>query len=398
MQIIKYIFRGFIHYVYLIFKMLDFKDVGFMWLIILGFIICAIINKNLRETIKPLLKSLLNVIKTLPGIIFLLLFSTYHIYMILIFEDNINITLLILSTYLLFQTYFNVNINLIVSSNKSIWSMIEKISLPIILLFLQQIILMVETNNFINIKFAFYSLLIIPLFAVLFFVLKHYVIYDDFYKRNKGNIILNAFQFLKIFNESLIICGNYKDNTVLLHEYVKNNPKMNYDEFMSAIKEEFPIIIKKYHNDKIKKRNNIKINKSKMFIFFNYVWIINIIILIISVLLKRFLNTNYESYYYFALAVTYIYFWYDLMRLKEIENQYDFVIYLLIFSILIIFMIIYSNSLKQFRITELGFSIPIFIFFRIYTYNKSPIYFLSLPSLSEKIFLGLNPNDYKKKK
>ena len=84
------------------------------------------------------------------------------------------------------------------------------------------------------------------------------------------------------------------------------------------------------------------------------------------------------------------------MKIKKIENQFDFVMYMSIYVILIIFLLIYNYSLNNDRLTELGFLVPIFLILRIYTLNKKFSDLLMLPFLSENNFFGLNPTDYKK--
>ena len=129
---------------------------------------------------------------------------------------------------------------------------------------------------------------------------------------------------------------------------------------------------------------------------FHYIWIFNILVVIYYIVKIRFFELNPSFEYYIILAILYIYLWYDMMKIKEIKNQYDFCIYSFIYILTIIFILKYSISLVQFRLSEIGFVIPLFIFFRYISYNKNPINFLSLPFLSEENFFGLDPKNYKK--
>lgn len=399
-EFLIYIFKGLLHYFNLLFGMLDFKDLGFMWFIMLILVLCIIISKEVRSAINGLIKSFVNVIKTLPGLVFFILFIGYYSYVAIFFEEKITLILLIFSLYLFIQTYINVNMDLLAESENSIVQTIKNFSIPVILLCVQQIALMLENNNFDNLKVVLLSLMIIPIFLVLFIIIKHYCTYDDFYKRYKKYIKIDDFSFFKIYNESLILCKKYKTNNILLAEFIKDNQYLSYQEMQKKINEIFPKVISIYERNNKKELKNKKIVKkqSKLFITFNNIWIINIICLIICVLLKRFLNINYNFCYYWIYAILIIYFWYDLMKLKGISNQFDFVIYMVIYIVFICLLVMYSNSLTQFRITELGFIIPIFIYIRYKTFYKRNLYFLSLPFLSEKNFFGLNPSDYNTKK
>ncbi len=69
-EFIKYIIEGTLHYINLIFGLLDFKDLGFMWIIIIGLIITFFVSENFRKNVIGLVHSSLNVIKTLPGFLF----------------------------------------------------------------------------------------------------------------------------------------------------------------------------------------------------------------------------------------------------------------------------------------------------------------------------------------
>ena len=63
------------------------------------------------------------------------------------------------------------------------------------LLCIQQISMMFENGIFNNLNYVFLSLIIIPIFAILFFVMKHYCIYNDFYARYKKYIDMDDYDF-----------------------------------------------------------------------------------------------------------------------------------------------------------------------------------------------------------
>lgn len=393
----EYIFKGILHYINLMFGLLDFKDLGFMWIIIVGLIIAFFVSKDVRKGILGLINSSLNVIKTLPGFLFFILFLGYYIYIAIFFEEKITFIVLILSIYLFMQNFFKTNLNLLLESENSIFDSIKEISFPVILLCIQQISTMFENGTFNNLNYVFLSLIIIPIFAILFFIMKHYCIYNDFYARYKKYIDMDDYDFFKIFNDSLIECGTYKENEKVLSKFIIDNRKKSYQEMRNGLRQDIRKI--KSTESKIKKVKvkNTKYKPSKLFVMFNYIWLFNILSVMVSVFLKRYSNIPFGFWHYCSYGVLLIYFWYDLMKLKGIENQYDFIMYMFIYIILIVLLLLYDHSLMNFRLTELGFLIPIFITIRICTYHKEFPNLLTLPFLSKNNFFGLNPEDYKKK-
>ncbi len=396
-EFIKYIIEGMLHYINLIFGLLDFKDLGFMWIIIIGIIIAFFVSKDVRKNVLGLFHPSLNVIKTLPGFLFLILFLGYYIYIAIFFEEKITFIVLILSIYLFVQDFFKTNLNLLLESENSIFDSIKDISFPVILLCFQQISTMFENETFNNLNYVLLSLLIIPIYSILFFAMKHYCIYTDFYARYKKYIDIDDYSFFKIFNDSLIECGTYKENEKVLSKFIMDNRKKSYEEMKVKLNQDIRKIISSEKKPIMKKEKNAKYKPSKLFIIFNYIWLFNIVSILVSVLFKRYLNTPFDFWYYWSFGILLICFWYDLMKLKRIENQYDFVIYMFIYIILIVFLLLYNHTLTTFRLTELGFLIPIFIVIRICTYYKKFPNLLTLPFLSKNNFFGLKPEDYKKK-
>lgn len=394
LNFICYIFRGLIHYTYLLFNMLDFKDYGFMILIVFGIIIIIMINKNVRKSVNRLIISFFNVIKTPPGTILMILFISYYVYIILYFEENISALILLMSIYLLFQSFAINNLNLLADSKKTNLDVIKDFSVPVVLLAFQQFISMLEFNDFTNWKHVIISLIVIPIFSLLFVVLKHFVNFEEFYKANKKYISISGYDFFKLFNYSLIECGNYYYNKILLEKLVKENKNLTFEQSKNKIKEIFPEVITIYNLDNEKAScKHVKCKNGKVFIFFNYIWCIGALYLIVMILFKRFCNINYNFFYYFTYVILLIYFLYDLLRIKRVKNQMDFVIYGFIYIFLIILLIVYAISLNQTRLSEMGFLIPLFIVIRIISYTKNSINFLSLPILSEDNFFGLPPKN-----
>ena len=54
-DIFKYVWQGFLHYINILFGLLDFRDLGFMWIILIGIFIISIFNKKVRNSILGLI-------------------------------------------------------------------------------------------------------------------------------------------------------------------------------------------------------------------------------------------------------------------------------------------------------------------------------------------------------
>ena len=194
MEFIKYIFKGIIHYIGLLFAMLDFKDYGFMYLIIVGMVACFIFNKGIRKSAVSVIKTLFCIAKTIIGLIFIVIFAAYYFYVIIYFEDKINITILVMTVYLLLKSFIDINLNLLSDKKNSTAFTIKEFAIPVILLCIQRILIMIEIDSFENISYVLYSLIIIPVFTIVFSILKHYINFEDFYKNNYND----SLYFLKL--------------------------------------------------------------------------------------------------------------------------------------------------------------------------------------------------------
>lgn len=401
MDFLIYLFKGFMHWLSLILGVLDFKDLGFMWIIIIGILILSICNNSIRIGIFSLLKSLINISKTAVGFIFLLLFIAYYIYVILFFEEKITLVILITSIWLLANDYVKTNMNLLSDSNNNIWDSIKEVSIPVSLLYIQQLIFMFENNNFDNLLLVSLSLVIIPIYSILFFVFKHFVNFEVIYVRYKKYLKFEGFYFMRIFNESLIGSGSYSINKNVLNDFLKDNALLEFDEMKIKLISELPTLINRYKISKKKKtKEKISFNKTKK--IFNIIWLFNIMCLIDVVIGVRFFNKSFSLLYGYCLFILLIYMWIDLMKIKIIENKSDFIVYGIIYIVLIGFIMVYSNSLNGFRLSELGFIIPVLIIIHLYYINKKFPNFITIPDFSENNFFGMTREQYynslKKKK
>lgn len=111
---------------------------------------------------------------------------------------------------------------------------------------------------------------------------------------------------------------------------------------------------------------------------------------------KRFYIGSLDISYYWSIFILNIYFWCDLIKNRDIENQYDFVMYMFINIILIVMIVCYFAGINNTRLSEMLFYIPIFIVVHFKAYNKKFPNILNMPFLTKNNFLGLDPSKYNK--
>lgn len=389
MNFIEYLFKGFMHWLSLLLGMLDFKDIRFMWLVVIGILIVSIFNKDLRKSILEVLKSLFSISKKLIGLLFLILFISYYIYIAIFFEDSISIGLLIVSIWLIGNDFIKTILSLTTDSDIGLLESLKEICIPVLLLYLHQIIIMFESNNFDNVLLVNLSLLVIPIYSIFFFILKHFVCFEDIYKRYESKIKFEGHYFMRIFNESLIESGNYKINRKILEEFLKDNCLLEYKEMKAKLISDLPFLLKKYKEKKLKNnKKKQKTTKPKKVLLL--IWLLNIFCLVDFVLKVRFFDGSFGFLYYVSLFILLIYLWVDFMKIKNIKNQFDFVIYGLIYIVLIIFITWYTYTLNAFRLSELGFIIPILVIIHFRYFKNNFPNFLIMPGISENNFFGMS--------
>lgn len=111
---------------------------------------------------------------------------------------------------------------------------------------------------------------------------------------------------------------------------------------------------------------------------------------------KRFCNVNYDISYYWSMIILNIYLWCDLMKNRDIKNQYDFVMYMIINIIIIVMLIFYFVGLNRNRLSEMLFYIPILLAIHLKVYYKRFSNFMNIPFLTKDNFLGLDSSKYNK--
>ena len=163
---VQYILKGLSHYIYLLFNMLDFKDNGFILIIILGMLLMCIKDKTVYKSIISVLKSIYNISKTKVVFIIVCLVFSYYTYTLIYFESKYNLILVIFTIYLFIQDILKINLILLPESKLKLIDLLKDIATPIIVLFISEFVTMLEEDSFNNINFVFCSLIFIPIFFI----------------------------------------------------------------------------------------------------------------------------------------------------------------------------------------------------------------------------------------
>ena len=394
-EYLKYICKGIIHYFNLLFELFDFIDLGTMYAIIGVILFTIIISVNVRNNILKLVSAGLNIIKTIPGLLFFLLFLLYYGYVFIFFQEKV-VSIILLTIYLFLKTFFKINSDMIKQEKKSTWNTIKDISISVIILCIQQIVFMIENNNFNNIWHILLSLIIIPIFALLFFLNKHFSLFEVFYIRFKKMVDMDDYELNKIYIDTLEKCGSYELTDRILSMFILKNRNLTYNEMKIKLAKELDTLlieVKPKNIIEFKNKNQVSNFVDRRTIIVNYFWLFNIIIFMISIMFKCYSAISLNSVYKISFIVLIIYLWCDLMKWRDIENQYNFAIYLVI-NIFVVFLLCrYSNSINASRLSEVGFMIPIFIWFKFRYFYKVFPSFLNLPYITDNNFFGLKCYD-----
>lgn len=393
---VQYILKGLSHYIYLLFNMLDFKDNGFILIIILGMLLMCIKDKTVYKAIISVLKSIYDISKTKVGFIIVCLVFSYYTYTFIYFESKYNFVLVIFTIYLFMQDIIKINLILLPESKLKLINLLKDIAIPILVLFVSEFVTMVEEGNFNNINYVFYSLIFIPIFIIIIIVFRHFIFCEDTYNIYKKRLRIDDYEFFKIVSIISIKSKNYIITKIVLEEFLNNAYNLSYNEMKIELKRNINNIMKRYkekNNNKIIKQ---KYEKGKLFKIFEFIWNTNVICVIYLAIDKRFYMGNLDISYYWSIFILNIFFWCDLMKNRDIENQYDFVMYMFINIILIVMIACYFVGINNTRLSEMLFYIPIFIAVHFKAYNKKFPNILNMPFLSKNNFFGLDPSKYNK--
>lgn len=255
---------------------------------------------------------------------------------------------------------------------------------------------MLEEDSFNNINFVFCSLIFIPIFFIIIIVFRHFIFCEDTYNIYKKRLKIDDYEFFKIVSIISIKNKNYIITRIVLEEFLNTAYNLSYNEMKIELKRNINNIMKRYkekNNNKIRKQ---RYKKSKLFKIFEFIWSANIICVIYLAIDKRFYIGSLDISYYWSIFILNIYFWCDLMKNRDIENQYDFVMYMFINIILIVMIACYFGGINNTKLSEMLFYIPIFIVVHFKAYNKKFPNILNMPFLTKNDFFGLDPSKYNK--
>ena len=394
---IRYILKGASHYIYLLLNMLDFKDNGFILIIILGMLVMCIKDKTIYKSCISVLKSIYNISKTKVGFIIVFLVFSYYIYTLIYFESKYNFMLIIFTIYLSMQDILKINLILLPESKIKLIDLLKDIAMPILVLFISEFVTMIENANFDNINYVFYSLIFIPIFIIVIIIFRHFIFCEDTYNIYKKRIKIDDYEFFKIVSIISIKSKNYIMTRIVLNEFLNDVDNLNYNEMKVELNRNINDIIKcnkGRNNNKIRKQ---KYKKSRILKIFEVIWMANIICVIYSAINRRFYTESLDISYYWSIFILNIYFWCDLMKNRAIENQCDFVIYMFINIILIVMIACYFIGINNERLSEMLFYIPIFTLIHFKAYNKKFPNILNMLFLTKNNFFGLDSSKYNKK-
>ena len=278
LNVLKYLAKGLLHYINSLFYFIDFYDKSIMILIFVVLLICFIKSFDFRYSIVSFLKTLKNVIKNIAGLILLMIFVLYYIYVLFYFENEISPLLILFTLYLIFKDFIDTNLNLLVNSKKDTIESIKDVSFAVLLIFLQQLSSMAEVNNFNNIKYVLLSLMMIPIYTIIFSIIKMLTTYDAYYRKNKKRINIDDFDFFRLYIYCLFRVNNFK----IVHEHFDNilkNDYRNYMEYKNELRKEIAF-------NNFKEKNYIEKAKIKITSLKNIFWLINILIIIYYIICK----------------------------------------------------------------------------------------------------------------
>ncbi len=238
--------------------MLDFKDNGFILIIIFGMLLMCIKDKTVYKSVISVLKSIYNISKTKVGFIIVCLVSSYYMYTLIYFESKYNLIVFIFTIYLFIQDILKINLILLPESKINLTDLLKDIATPILVLFISEFVTMVEEENFNNITLVFCSLIFIPIFFIIIIVFRHFIFCEDTYNIYKKRIKIDDYEFFKIVSIISIKSKNYRITRIVLEEFLNNTYNLTYNEMKIELKGNINYIIKKY-----KEKSNNKIQKQK---------------------------------------------------------------------------------------------------------------------------------------
>lgn len=388
----QYTFWGCIHIFILAFEFLDYIEQALIGILILFFVIIAMWDREFIKMYLNIGKTFLKMIFSLFGIILLITMASYYCFSIFAFEDNINILILIITLALFCKDLYEFMNNSILDENKKTINSIIEMSESVFILFFYRLLYVIETRNFNELNKVMYSLIFIPIIAIIIIIMKILTTVETITIEHFKTEKLDNIEYLKLFLVVLKKEKSINNTNKIISCFFKSNKMQLYDEAKQGIL--------KCNNDNIQnEKEEIKVQKNKgkkkfkvkSIIFI--IWIISILTTIYSIIAKRFFNFKFDIKYYLSLVVLSIYFIGDIMKIYRIECQYDFIIYFFISIVEYIILLIYYIQIQNGRLSNMLFLVIIYIIVATLFRENKTMKFLDMPFLSEKNFFGLEPKE-----
>ena len=322
--------------------------------------------------------------------------ASYYCFTIFTFEDSINVLIIIITLVLFCKDLFEFMNNSILDENKKTIVSIMEISESVFILFFYRLLYVIELRNFDELNKVILSLIFVPIIAIIIVIMKTLTTVETITVRYSNIEKLEDIEYLKLFLMILVKERSINNTNKIINNFFRDNRQLLYNEAKKKII--------KYESTKTNsKEKNIHFSKGREKRNFNIksisftIWILNILSIIYSIIMKRFFNANFDFGYYFCLTILSIYFISDMMKIYTIECQYDFVIYFVISFVEFIILFIYYNKIQNGRLSNMLFLVIIYVIIAILFRRNKTMRFLEMPFLSEKNFFGLPVKEVHKK-
>lgn len=384
-EILEYIFFGVIHFLVITLEFMDYIENSLIGLLVVFFVGIALWERKFIKMYLDIAKTFIKMILSSFGIILFGVMASYYCFTIIFFEEKISIIFIIITLCLFFKDLFEFMTNSIIDENKKTINSILEICKSIFILIFYRLIYMIELRNFSEFNYLLYSLIFIPVIALVIIMMKILTSVETLTAKFSKYEKLEDIEYLKLFLRTLLKVKSINNTNKIINDFFANNKKKTYKEVL----QQMPIHKDSKKGKRIKEENN-KLNVRSIWFI---IWIANILNAVYIVIEKRFLNSNFSFSYYWTLFILSIYFIADLMKMYKIKCQYDFIIYLVIAIVEYLILIIYYFQIQDGRLSNMLFLVAVYIVFALLFRKNKRISFLNMPAISKENFFGLPPKD-----
>lgn len=356
--ILEYIFFGVIHFLVITLEFMDYIENSLIGLLVVFFVGIALWERKFIKMYIDIAKTFIKMIFSSFGIILFGVMVSYYCFTIIAFEEKISIIFIIITLCLFFKDLFEFMTNSIIDENKKTINSILEICKSIFILIFYRLIYMIELRNFSEFNYLLYSLIFIPVIALIIIMMKILTTVEILTTRFSKNEKLEDIEYLKLFLRTLLKVKSINNTYKIINDFFVNNKKKTYKEALQQMQFHKDSKLNTKKSKRIKEKNNKLKVKSIWFI----IWIANILNAVYIIIEKRFFNINFSFSYYWTLFILSIYFIADLMKMYKIKCQYDFIIYLVIAIAEYLILIIYYFQIQNGRLSNMLFLVAVYIF------------------------------------